>query len=734
MAPQPTAQPQPLPPLPSTEKKSCLLVFIHGFLGSEESFEQLPIDLLHVLATHYNIPKSSIETRVFPRYDTKGNNARAAQKLIDWLLLHATTARYKCVILLAHSMGGLLAADAYQYLYDLHRKGDAQKKGDEKGKAVVKETDGGGGTAANGWFATVTTTLMTSFRTGKSTVLIEPANPATTPTEGLPAGDAASTSDAAGASSGPAEPSPSASQPADLGPAVTPGDPTKTGQLSDAEWERSEVLDDEIDSDTRFLVNIRGIITFDSPFYGLHPGVITQAGTTKALSIVSEGISNATTYIPMALEAVQSSYSSYLPRTVAVPTGVANVRVPVRTSWLLKGAATAMRRGNAGSLETIKADADVVSEAVERMSLDEEQVVSVSTEWEGIVKDQSPETISDGVDGRSDTAVAVDVMITDATGPSISGSTGNLNPSPVIVVEGSSSEASTLVTETVSTAVTVQSGSSGTSTLFDPSSWPSWARYAATGAAVAAGAYTLVGVAPLAVTLLPVTAVARAVTVNATMAQVEYLRDHLEFLYPLVNSHQEMDRRVLTLQREMERRKRLTFKGFYLALPSADSKTATSKPKRSQNPPQTGKGQTQANAVRPSTPNTPPTTSQNPSNAASEPGSAADPTVTSDSLPPASPIDCDPPASLSDGEPFLPDDATLLLDKTPPLRHFCVPPPSSTAHLFSQISSPYTNEIDAHMNLFLSTGDGTDYNDLIHRTAQIVAEVLEREERRVKSG
>ncbi|KAJ3267542.1 hypothetical protein HK104_005788, partial [Borealophlyctis nickersoniae] len=176
-----------------------------------QSFEQLPIDLLHVLATHYNIPKSSIETRVFPRYDTKGNNARAAQKLIDWLLLHATTARYKCVILLAHSMGGLLAADAYQYLYDLHRKGDAQKKGDEKGKAVVKETDGGGGTGANGWFATVTTTLMTSFRTGKSTVLIEPANPATS-TEGLRAGDAA------GASSVPAETSASVSQPADLGP------------------------------------------------------------------------------------------------------------------------------------------------------------------------------------------------------------------------------------------------------------------------------------------------------------------------------------------------------------------------------------------------------------------------------------------------------------------------------------------------------------------------------------
>ena len=41
------------------------------------------------------------------------------QLLMDFLVLHGTSAKYKNVFLLAHSMGGLLSADAFKYLYKL---------------------------------------------------------------------------------------------------------------------------------------------------------------------------------------------------------------------------------------------------------------------------------------------------------------------------------------------------------------------------------------------------------------------------------------------------------------------------------------------------------------------------------------------------------------------------------------------------------------------------------------
>ncbi|KAJ3276326.1 hypothetical protein HDV01_004949 [Terramyces sp. JEL0728] len=91
-----------------SKKKKCLIVFIHGFMGSEDSFKEFPAHLIQLL--------EEIESAGFT-YDTKGNNQRQVQKLMDWLILHGSTARYESVILCAHSMGGLLAADAYRHLY-----------------------------------------------------------------------------------------------------------------------------------------------------------------------------------------------------------------------------------------------------------------------------------------------------------------------------------------------------------------------------------------------------------------------------------------------------------------------------------------------------------------------------------------------------------------------------------------------------------------------------------------
>lgn len=47
-----------------------LLVFIHGFLGSDESFLAFPRALSDRLSHVV-----SVEVKVYPKYDTKGNNA-----------------------------------------------------------------------------------------------------------------------------------------------------------------------------------------------------------------------------------------------------------------------------------------------------------------------------------------------------------------------------------------------------------------------------------------------------------------------------------------------------------------------------------------------------------------------------------------------------------------------------------------------------------------------------------
>ena len=92
-----------------------LLVYIHGFLGSIDSFQSFPKDLSDNLEINNSFS-------IYPTFDTKGCNTRAVHALVDWLLIHATTFKAKNVILIGHSMGGILAVDAFNYLQDLDCK------------------------------------------------------------------------------------------------------------------------------------------------------------------------------------------------------------------------------------------------------------------------------------------------------------------------------------------------------------------------------------------------------------------------------------------------------------------------------------------------------------------------------------------------------------------------------------------------------------------------------------
>ncbi|KAF8557019.1 hypothetical protein OG21DRAFT_1596149 [Imleria badia] len=107
---------------PDEEKKpavpgdSLLIVFIHGFKGTESTFESFPSRLQHILSEG-GLP---VECVVFPAYETKGELNAAIVRFADWLttltvqkeVAHGGGAGRVKIVLCGHSMGGLLASDA----------------------------------------------------------------------------------------------------------------------------------------------------------------------------------------------------------------------------------------------------------------------------------------------------------------------------------------------------------------------------------------------------------------------------------------------------------------------------------------------------------------------------------------------------------------------------------------------------------------------------------------------
>ncbi|KAJ1564947.1 hypothetical protein HK405_013561, partial [Cladochytrium tenue] len=245
--------------------------FVHGFLGSDESFEEFPQHLVARLAQDGVLPPDQVEIKIFPRFDTKGNNALAAKRLADWLLLHATTVNYRTVILLAHSMGGLLCADAYALLYRMHIK--PPEKSRSVPSASPPEPDN------SGWFA-------------RSTMVLGAVRSFLTRPEPKPASAAKDASD---------------TTQRQLGDDID-GDGADDEEYDDGEDVADEdiVASEEIVVDARSiraLVNVGAIITFDSPFYGLASNVITTAGKNKVLGLVADAASTLTSFAAVAAAA-----------------------------------------------------------------------------------------------------------------------------------------------------------------------------------------------------------------------------------------------------------------------------------------------------------------------------------------------------------------------------------------------------------------------------------------------
>lgn len=86
------------------------IIYIHGFQGNDTTFRRFPTDLQNYLTTFLNAQHTRFRTRssLYPTYKSTKPIANATQNFLEWLSLQPPSP----VILLGHSMGGLLAADA----------------------------------------------------------------------------------------------------------------------------------------------------------------------------------------------------------------------------------------------------------------------------------------------------------------------------------------------------------------------------------------------------------------------------------------------------------------------------------------------------------------------------------------------------------------------------------------------------------------------------------------------
>ncbi|GAB7351254.1 hypothetical protein MBLNU459_g1679t1 [Dothideomycetes sp. NU459] len=91
-----------------TNRRRLLLIFIHGFMGDETSFQSFPAHVHHLLSALV-VESHTVHTKVYPRYRSKKNIRFARDDFSRWLSPHEASTTD--VVLCGHSMGGLLSAE-----------------------------------------------------------------------------------------------------------------------------------------------------------------------------------------------------------------------------------------------------------------------------------------------------------------------------------------------------------------------------------------------------------------------------------------------------------------------------------------------------------------------------------------------------------------------------------------------------------------------------------------------
>ncbi|KAM0273281.1 hypothetical protein ACHAPA_001433 [Fusarium lateritium] len=89
-------------------RRKLLIVYIHGFLGNDQSFRSFPAHV-HALLANLLADSHVIHSKIYPRYKTYRSVDVARDNFSEWLRPHESPTTD--VVLVGHSMGGILAAD-----------------------------------------------------------------------------------------------------------------------------------------------------------------------------------------------------------------------------------------------------------------------------------------------------------------------------------------------------------------------------------------------------------------------------------------------------------------------------------------------------------------------------------------------------------------------------------------------------------------------------------------------
>lgn len=89
-------------------RRKLLVIYVHGFMGNDSSFRSFPAHV-HNFLKQSLVETHSIHTKIYPRYKTYKSINLARDNFSRWLEPHE--APTTDVVLVGHSMGGLLAAD-----------------------------------------------------------------------------------------------------------------------------------------------------------------------------------------------------------------------------------------------------------------------------------------------------------------------------------------------------------------------------------------------------------------------------------------------------------------------------------------------------------------------------------------------------------------------------------------------------------------------------------------------
>lgn len=92
----------------SDPRRTLLLIYIHGFYGNDQSFRSFPFHVHSFLRTALD-ETHVIHSKIYPRYKTYRSIEIARDNFSHWLAPHESPTTD--VILIGHSMGGILAAD-----------------------------------------------------------------------------------------------------------------------------------------------------------------------------------------------------------------------------------------------------------------------------------------------------------------------------------------------------------------------------------------------------------------------------------------------------------------------------------------------------------------------------------------------------------------------------------------------------------------------------------------------